>query len=121
MLISLSLRWQRLKQSYWRFSLFQCHSFIPTIVKSDAKLVVACILQRVAFSSLHWEGEGLIKQIRQLLQDVHDISIVWIPRNINIVAHELCKWAAAHNFVGFVDCSLVNCKIKDLLVSESFV
>lgn len=28
--------------------------------------------------------------------------------------------AAAHNFVGFVDFSLVNCKIKDLLARESF-
>lgn len=50
-------------------------SFVP--VESDAKILVECILQQVLLSALH-----------------HGIFVAWIPRSVNMAAHEFCQWAS---------------------------
>ena len=54
-------------------------------------------------SSLHWSTFGLFCSTMDVVSYFQSFSFKWIPRNSNVAAHTVCKWAAQSRVSGFID------------------
>lgn len=91
-----------------------CKEFI----ESDAKMIIDAFSFSNPSELLHWECINYVEKILALKSDFSMYYFVWIPTNVNKVAHLICRWAKDSNWAGFSPFELLPNKISNVMFDD---
>lgn len=68
---------------------------------------------------LHWECRNSVWEILNLKACFPVRNFIWVPREINKLAHLVCRWVRDSGWVGFVPFVTLRARITNTVLAES--
>ena len=85
----------------WAISLAAKLEANNVIIETDSKICHDAIHELILPPP--WRIASILVDLKSLLVSYSNVSVFWVPRLANMVAHSLAKWSPACNFFGSFD------------------